>query len=85
MQSLLAALFGLILLAVSLALGAVFFLLLLGLIGGFALYVFIRAKLTGKPASGMRFYRYERRSTAPPDATPKIQIIEAEFEEVEKK
>lgn len=86
MQQFIVALFSVFLILASLMLGAVFFLILIGVISGFALYVFIRAKLTGKPPANMRFYRYEQRTTAEPDTTrpasPQIQVIDAEFEEI---
>jgi membrane protein implicated in regulation of membrane protease activity len=76
-------LFNLVLLAAALMTGAVFFVIFAAILAGIFLFLYIRLKLTGRLPGNMRFYRFEQR-VREETSTPDTQVIEAEYEEVEK-
>ncbi len=77
--------FNLLLLAVAIATGAVFFIIFAGTIAASALFIWLYIKITGRLPGGMRFYRFEQRTTREESSTPQgIKVIEAEYEEIRK-
>lgn len=70
-------------LAVALATGAVLLIVLAAAATLFVLYVFIRQKLTGRPAGFTRFYTYRHTETREENtAPPGVKVIETEYEEI---
>jgi flagellar basal body-associated protein FliL len=77
--------FNMVLLAVAIATGAVFFVVFAGIIAASALFIFLYMKITGRLPAGMRFYRFQQRTRyEEPQAPQGIKVIEAEYEEVKK-
>jgi len=78
MRAIFLVLFSLIFLAAGLITGAFLLLAILAL-GGVFLAMLIRQKLTGKPISSVRFYRYRGHTHREEDGST---VIDAEYREV---
>ena len=76
---------GLGLLALALMTGVFVLLILAAVIAVSALYIYIRQKITGESPPSFRVYTFRQRARRTDTAPPEINVIEAEFEEIDEK
>lgn len=71
--------------AIALVTGAFVLLILAAVIAVSALYIYIRQKITGESPSSFRIYTFRQRARRTDVTPPEINVIEAEFEEIDEK